>query len=188
MEGTVIAVCAVVSVSSSRLGVAQPPAAPGPASRARPSTGIRLLVGSGDKIGLATLPFVVVGLALNLWRPALFSLGEPSVALRVFAASVTLCGVVNWAWSVVLIVTKVPKRELITSGPYAIVKHPLYTGVALLVMPWAGVLLDSWLGFVLGGVLYVASRIYSREEEESLARDFGAAWTAYCGAVKVPWL
>jgi Isoprenylcysteine carboxyl methyltransferase (ICMT) family. len=44
-------------------------------------------------------------------------------------------GVTIWIWSVVLILTKVPRGELITSGPYALVKHPIYTGVALLVLP-----------------------------------------------------
>jgi hypothetical protein len=47
-------------------------------------------------------------------------------------------GVTVWAWSAMLIVTKVPRKELITEGPYSLVRHPLYTGVALLVLPWAG--------------------------------------------------
>jgi protein-S-isoprenylcysteine O-methyltransferase Ste14 len=45
---------------------------------------------------------------------------------------------------------KVPRRELITNGPYAIVKHPLYTGVALLVLPWIGFISNTWLGAVIG--------------------------------------
>jgi hypothetical protein len=37
-------------------------------------------------------------------------------------------------------------------------KHPLYTAVALLVVPWLGFLLDTWLGAVIGEGLYLASR------------------------------
>jgi hypothetical protein len=38
---------------------------------------LRAFVGAGDKIGLATLPFLVVGLALSVADPAAFSVGGP---------------------------------------------------------------------------------------------------------------
>jgi protein-S-isoprenylcysteine O-methyltransferase Ste14 len=101
---------------------------------------------------------------------------------------VLVAGVVIWAWTVVLILRKVPHGELITTGPYSVVKHPLYTGVGLLVLPWAGFLLDTWLGVVLGAVLYLASRRFAREEEADLAATFGNRWDAYARSVAIPWL
>jgi protein-S-isoprenylcysteine O-methyltransferase Ste14 len=89
---------------------------------------------------------------------------------------------------VVLILTKVPRGELITNGPYALVKHPLFTSVALLVLPWLGFLLNTWLGALIGIVLYIGSRISAPAEEASLSETFGAQWDAYCSAVKMPWL
>jgi protein-S-isoprenylcysteine O-methyltransferase Ste14 len=97
-------------------------------------------------------------------------------------------GVVIWFWSVYLILTKIPKKELITTGPYALMKHPLYTGVALLVLPWAGFLLNTWLGLLIGIVVYIGSRLYSPEEEQLLAKIFGGRWTEYSKKVKMPWL
>lgn len=41
---------------------------------------LKRLVGSGDKIMLLTLPFLVIGLALNIRRPALFAMGSPPPA------------------------------------------------------------------------------------------------------------
>lgn len=149
---------------------------------------IRKLVGSGDRIGLLVLPFLVVGLVLNLAFPAAFAVGGPPDWLRVLSYVVLVPGVAIWLWSVVLILVKVPHDELITGGPYALVRHPLYTAVALLVLPWIGFLLDSWLGVVLGAVLYVASRLYSPAEEAGLARRFGRAWDAYRARVLLPWL
>lgn len=146
------------------------------------------LVGSGDRIGLTTLPFLIAGLVLNIAYPALFDVGGPAVVLGVVSAAVLAVGVVIWAWSVVLILTHVPKGQLITHGPYAVVKHPLYTAVALLVLPWLGFLLDSWLGAVLGAVMYTASRIFAPAEEKHLSRAFGRAWTEYRSAVRIPWL
>jgi protein-S-isoprenylcysteine O-methyltransferase Ste14 len=135
-----------------------------------------------------TLPFVVVGLAFNLRAPSLFSVGGPSPALKLIAAVGLLCGLTGWLWSAVLIALRVPRGELITTGPYRWVKHPLYTSVALLALPSLGLLLDSWLGVAIGLVLYIASRILSPAEERQLLQRFGQAWEAYCVRVKLPWL
>lgn len=150
--------------------------------------GLRSLVGSGDRIGLVTLPFVVVGVVLNVLFPAAFAVGGPPQALRVGSLVVLLAGLVIWVWTVVLILRDVPRGRLITGGPYSIVRHPLYTGVALLVLPWAGLLLNTWLGVALGAVLYVASRMFSPAEEAELSRTFGARWDEYSRSVKIPWL
>ena len=99
-----------------------------------------------------------------------------------------VAGVGTWLWSVVLILTHVPRGELITSGPSALVKHPLYTAVALLVIPAIGFLLNSWLGLVTGVVMYLASRRYAPAEERELAETFGAQWDEYSARVKMPWL
>jgi len=82
----------------------------------------------------------------------------------------------------------VPRGELITSGPYSWVKHPLYTAVALLVLPSVGLLLGSWLGVPTGLVMYAGSRLFAPAEEAELAKTFGAAWTDYCDKLKIPWL
>ena len=161
---------------------------PAVGSRGHRRAALALLVGSGDKIGLFTLPFLVAGLVLNIAFPAAFDVGGPPPVLRAVSLVVLLIGVVIWAWSVVLILTKVPRGELITSGPFAWVKHPLYTSVALLVLPFAGFLLNTWVGVLVGIALYLGSRRYAPEEEAGLARDFGPAWDRYCDAVRVPWL
>lgn len=149
---------------------------------------LKTLVGSGDKIGLLVLPFLIIGLILNIMFPWLFSLGGPPMALWVISIILLIPGVIIWLWSVGLILTRVPKNELITTGPYALVKHPLYTAVALLVLPWVGFLLNTWLGALIGIVLYIASRLYAPAEEEALAKSFGSAWVEYNNKVKIPWL
>jgi len=149
---------------------------------------LKALIGSGDKIALLTLPFVVVGLIANITVPAIFDVGGPSDLLRDISIVVLIPGVTIWIWSVVLILEKVPRGELITSGPYALMKHPIYTSVALLVLPWIGFLLDTWLGAMIGIVLYVACRTFAPAEEEELSATFGSDWDAYCATVKLPWL
>ena len=149
---------------------------------------LKALVGSGDRIGLFTLPFLLAGVALNVAFPAAFAVGGPSPILAWVSVVVLAVGVVVWAWSVVLILRDVPRGRLITSGPFAVVRHPLYTGVALLVLPWAGFLLNTWLGAALGIVLFAASRTFEPLEERALATQFGAAWERYTAGVKIAWL
>ena len=154
----------------------------------RPRLRLGALIGSGDRIGAFVLPFVLAGVALNIAFPEEFSVGGPPPWLQAVSAFVLAVGVVVWAWSVLLILTKVRAGELVTTGPYSLVKHPLYTSVALLVLPWLGFLLDTWLGAVIGMALYVASRLFAPAEEADLADRFGPEWDAYCRRVKIPWL
>lgn len=149
---------------------------------------LKALVGAGDRIGRLALPFLAVGIGLNIWRPDWFAVGGPSDALRWVSIAMLVPGVIVWVWTVALIITTVPRGGLMTSGPYALVKHPLYTGVALLVLPWAGFLLNTWLGVVFGAVLYIGSRLYAPAEERQLAEYFGERWEAYERRVLLPWL
>ena len=149
---------------------------------------LKALVGSGDKIGLFTLPFLILGLILNRKKPSFFRVGGPPIFLKVISLLMLIPGLTIWIWSVILIVTKVPQRKLITNGPYSLVKHPLYTAVAFLVLPWIGFLLNTWLGAVIGIILYMGSRLFSPEEEELLSKTFGPTWDEYCKKVKIPWL
>jgi hypothetical protein len=51
---------------------------------------LKVLIGSGDKIGLLILPFLLVGLFLNILYPTVFSVGGPSAALRVVSIVVLI--------------------------------------------------------------------------------------------------
>ena len=149
---------------------------------------LRSLVGSGDRIFLFTAPFIVVALDLALADPPIVDVAGPPAWLQALSVPVLVAGLAIWLWSVVLILMNVPHGRLITDGPYAWLRHPLYTAVALLVLPWLGFLLGSWLGLLIGLGLYLGSRIFAREEETALARTFGTAWGDYSRNVKLGWL
>lgn len=70
-------------------------------------------------------------------------------------------------------------HRLITSGPYRWLRHPAYSGLALVFVG-----LPLALGSVAGGVccallLPLALRFRVRIEERQLAEHFGAAWQEY---------
>jgi protein-S-isoprenylcysteine O-methyltransferase Ste14 len=149
---------------------------------------LNALAGNARKIGLLILPFMIAGIPLNIIFPNFFIVNDVSGFLFWISLLFLIIGIINWIWTVVLILTKIPRKQLITTGPYAIVKHPLYVGVALLVLPWVGFMFNTWLGVVLGIVAYVGSRIFSPEEEKLLSRIFGIEWENYNKKVKLPWI
>jgi protein-S-isoprenylcysteine O-methyltransferase Ste14 len=157
-------------------------------SRRRPPLRLGALIGSGDRIAAFVLPVVLAGAALNIVFPDAFGVGGPPLWLEAASAFVLAVGVLIWAWSVLLILTKVRAGDLVTTGPYSLAKHPLYASVALLVFPWLGFLLDTWLGVLIGVALYIASRMFAPAEEAELADRFGPEWDTYRARVKAPWL
>ncbi len=148
---------------------------------------LKVLVGAGDRVMGLTLPFLVVGIAANILWPSVFRLGFglPGVVAGIVLLAV---GVPLWLTSVAQILIFVPRKKLITSGPFALMLHPLYTSVALLVFPGCGLLFDTWLGAALGVILYVSSRIFSPAEEKTLASIFPGDYETYRAGVLLPWL
>lgn len=148
---------------------------------------IKVLVGAGDRIMLAWLPFAALGIAANVVWPALFRIDLGTVGL-VTGVVLLAMGVPMWIGSAAQILIYVPKKKLITTGPFAILVHPLYTSVALLVIPGVGLLLGSWLGAALGAILYLASRRFAPAEERDLEKQFPDEYPAYRRRVLLPWL
>ncbi|HPH94663.1 MAG TPA: isoprenylcysteine carboxylmethyltransferase family protein [Anaerolineaceae bacterium] len=72
-------------------------------------------------------------------------------------------------------------QSLVTGGPYALVRHPMYSG---LVLAGLGSLLlyATWtsLFFALFAPVVL---LRARHEEAALQAEFGAAWQAYCRRV-----
>jgi protein-S-isoprenylcysteine O-methyltransferase Ste14 len=148
---------------------------------------LKVLVGAGSKVMGFTLPFIVAGIVLNILFPAWFTLGFGTAGV-VVGVILLVIGVPVWISSVVLILVRVPQKKLITTGPFAVVLHPLYTSVALLVIPGIGLLFDSWVGAAIGVVLYISSRIFSPGEEKLLLQYFPNEYPRYREKVLLPWL
>ena len=148
---------------------------------------LKLLTGSGDKIGPFVLPFIILGFILNFIFPSLFPLPK-SHLLNTFGLILLILGLIVCLWSQILILTNVPKKQLITKGPYVLVKHPLYTGASFLVLPALGFILHNWLGLVFGSILYIATRMYRPEEEKRMKKEFGEKYEKYAKGVLLPWL
>ncbi|HXF14478.1 MAG TPA: isoprenylcysteine carboxylmethyltransferase family protein, partial [Terriglobales bacterium] len=70
-------------------------------------------------------------------------------------------------------------HRLVRSGPYAVVRNPIYTSM-LLVLCAIGVIIAGWKLFVVALLLFViGTEIRVRIEERLLASHFGEEFQAY---------
>jgi len=80
-------------------------------------------------------------------------------------------------WSVMARV--VEGHELVTSGPYQFVRHPIYTGMLGMLVA-TGLAVSHWLGLLIGLFLFViGTAIRVRSEERLLHETFGARFENY---------
>ena len=72
-------------------------------------------------------------------------------------------------------------HQLITSGPYAIVRHPMYAG--LILAAWGALLIYVTWTTVYFAVTAPFLLLRARREEVVLAEEFGEPWWEYCRRV-----
>jgi protein-S-isoprenylcysteine O-methyltransferase Ste14 len=116
----------------------------------------------------ARMPLAVAG-AVLAWAGAAFTVWAKLTLGRWFSAS----------FGVKL------GHELVTHGPYAIVRHPMYAGLLMLGMG-LGVAYNSALTLGLALVFVVPLVLHALIEEQLFVRHFGGAWEAY--RARVPML
>jgi protein-S-isoprenylcysteine O-methyltransferase Ste14 len=74
-------------------------------------------------------------------------------------------------------------HELITSGPYRLVRHPIYTGLLLLFLGNA-VMVGDWRGLLAVAIVFVSFWRKFRLEETWLAGHFGESYRLYQARAK----
>lgn len=114
-------------------------------------------------MGMIGLVLCALGIALAIWARA--HLGR------------------NWGMPM----SRKKHPELVTSGPYAFVRHPIYTGILLAILgSTIGVSMFWALPFVLAAGYFIYS---ARREEEDLLRQFPEQYSAYMkrSNMLLPW-
>jgi protein-S-isoprenylcysteine O-methyltransferase Ste14 len=113
-----------------------------------------------------------------------------TLTVGIIADIVTLIGliVILWArtvlggnWSTTAVLKE--DQELIQSGPYRYVRHPIYSGLMLMVLGVA-IFYGRAIGFVAFTISFIASWLRARQEEKLLTKHFPEEYPNYKKQVK----
>lgn len=159
---------------------------PAPLERETGPLGLVNYVGIGLLVVLGTAVAVTgIGAAAGPAEPLGAALRLAGMAVLAGAGVVAAWGVRVMGKHLVAPAEVRPDTELVTTGPFGIVRHPLYLSVLML---WAGGALALVSPVLALGLALLVPAFYSRAraEERMLTRRFGTAYAAY--AARVPML
>ena len=138
---------------------------------------LRLVIFLAAIVPLSTTRIPLRWLYLQLWPAGFFSFW--------LGAIVMVAGVLfavwarehlgrNWSSSV----TIKQGHELITTGPYALVRHPIYTGILAGLLGTA-IALSQVRGFLAVALIFLMYWLKLRMEEQWMRSQFGETYAAY---------
>ena len=136
---------------------------------------------------LVLMPFFIEGRRVGLLYRHLY----PNIlAVQYFGVVLLLLGVAFAVWARFVlgrnwsgIVTVKEDHTLITRGPYAWVRHPIYTGILLALLGTA-ITLGTILNMVEVPAVALALWLKLRTEEKFMVETFGEQYTTYRQQVK----
>lgn len=141
----------------------------------------------------ALLSLGYFGVCALLWRPLRLSLSWPTRVVALFLGSLlhfTGLALVLWGRLALGPMYNVSSglgahlytdQQLVTAGPYAYARHPMYLGLFLAAV--GGLLLYRVWTFPFVIVTFLGLPARAGHEEQALATEFGPVWEAYCRRV-----
>lgn len=138
------------------------------------------------------VPSSIFGVALSyrLWRPAPITLNPTGRIVALLAgAPLFFGGLALMMWGRLTLGENYDissmfgaelhgEHRLVTSGPFARVRHPMYVGGILWAVGMA-LIYRTWLAVIIGLFLPPDLLVRARREEEALAAEFGETWDSY---------
>jgi protein-S-isoprenylcysteine O-methyltransferase Ste14 len=152
------------------------------------ASGSKESVGGGWRTGLTSVSVVGVFLIAGVLRGG--SLAMHSVILAVVGALLFACGIALAVWARLHLgrnwgmpMTQRAEPELVTSGPYRFVRHPIYSGLLIALLGTA--LVNNLLGLIVVAVLVGYFYYCGIVEERNLAATFPKAYPEYRSRTKM---
>lgn len=129
------------------------------------------------------------GLIATLWILLLLVFADPWISLWSVLAFLPGLGMRFWGAGFIGPASrnrKITTVHLVTTGPYAIFRHPLYVGNGLLVAAGLVLLRPHWILLVLTGVGFLALYVLiGRAEERRMSEHYGETYVNYKKRVSI---
>jgi protein-S-isoprenylcysteine O-methyltransferase Ste14 len=137
-------------------------------------------VGIGIKLLAAiAATFLLTGVLMYL-MPGIFRINFISATiLRIVAIVLIAIGFVTQFSSSRVPSSAFKNKELVTTGIFSYIRHPMYSSWILFITPGIALLFRSWLMIAASLVGYISFKYLIKEEDEYLTRMFGQTYLDY---------
>ncbi len=141
------------------------------------------IIGQGGKIILFTLPALIAAIAAQIYLPQIAALPARLSFLQPVGYVWLIPGVILWGTAVIQLLTGFSQGKLVTTGAYGVVRNPIYSSVALFVLPATTLLTLTWVYLIASAFLCVGVMMFIGKEEEQLTQAFGKEYEDYMARV-----
>lgn len=150
------------------------------------------LGGIGPKLALMNLPYVILSLAVMQRDPEFLNLKALDCPwVRLLGFIWLSIGFLFWISSAWVFLHDFKTGKLITRGPFALCRNPIYASMILFIIPALGIIFHSGLILSIALVLYIGFKIAIHGETILLKRTFGKEYEEYEESVSelfpIPW-
>jgi len=138
------------------------------------------LFGCGPRLALLCLPYVILSLIVMYKYPEFFDLRFLDFTFAKVAGFVWLgLGVIFWIYSAIYFLKYFKPGKLITKGPFALCRNPIYSSIIVFIIPALALIFHSGLLFTISLVLYIGFKISIHGEVNILRKIFGEKYEEY---------
>ncbi|KPK75902.1 MAG: hypothetical protein AMJ79_09255 [Phycisphaerae bacterium SM23_30] len=117
---------------------------------------------------------------LTCFYPDLLTIpGIPYWALAIVGIGFLGAGMALYVYSLRIFNPGYQKGQLVTEGPYSVVRHPIYAAWILLICPGLVLFFRSWPMLFVPLVAYVSFKASIHKEDDYLKDKFGPAYSDY---------
>lgn len=116
--------------------------------------------------------------AASVW-PGVFLVRSLPGAVRTAGVVLMAAGVLLWLAGVVTVMRAYGRDQLVTSGAFALVRHPVYAAWIVLIFPGLALFTRSWPILIAPLIAYAIFRRCIHREDDYLAQRFGQAYVDY---------
>jgi len=135
--------------------------------------------GVGPRIGAPSILYTLAAWAATKEWPGVFLIPLLPDFARVVGVILLIAGLLVWASGVITVMLAYNRDELVATGIFALVRHPVYAGWITLGLPGLALIASSWPMLITPFMAYAIFKHFIHREDEYLQKRFGQAYLDY---------
>lgn len=136
--------------------------------------------GIGPKLALLNIPYIILSLFVINRYPEFFDLRFVDFPYAKITGFIWLgAGIIFWISSAIYFLKYFKAGKLITKGPFALCRNPIYSSVIVFIIPSLALIFHSGIILSISVVLYIGFKISIHGETNLLKRIFEKEYEIY---------